>query len=290
MRRVGARGLFAAALVFAACTRRHDAPSVSATEAHRIVSVSPSTTEALFAIGDADHVVGRSRYCDYPPDALKLPVVGGFVDVDLEAILELAPDLVVGTLGPSSVRLADKLGARGIATWFPETDSIAAIDQMIAGLGRRTGHASDAARLTAEVDSRVQAVQRSVAAEPAPRVLLVLDVSPVVSAGPKSFADELIALARAVNVISEGPAWQTVGLERVAELGPDVVVDASTGHTGGPSRITPGAPGWAGVKAVREGRVVALEDERAVRPGPRVAEGLAALARALHPRVAVPSW
>jgi iron complex transport system substrate-binding protein len=133
-------------------------------------------------------------------------------------------------------------------------------------------------------------VQRSVADEPAPRVLLVLDISPVVAAGPKSFADELIALARAVNVISEGPAWQTVGLERVAELGPDVVVDASAGHAGGVSRITSRAPGWEGVRAVREGHVVALTDERAIRPGPRVAEGLAELARALHPRAAVPSW
>jgi iron complex transport system substrate-binding protein len=278
-----------AALVLAGCTRRHDASGASAADARRIVSVSPSTTEALFAIGDADRVVGRSRYCNYPPEAAKVPIVGGFVDVDLEAILELAPDLVVGTSGPSSARLTDKLGARGIATWFPETGSLAAIDAMIAGLGRRTGHQSDATRVVESVDARVGAVERAVAAEPAPRVLLVLDVSPVVAAGPKSFADDLITRARAVNVIAEGGAWQTVGLERIAELAPDVVVDASVGHTG-PSRITPQAPGWDGVKAVREGRVITLSDERAIRPGPRVAEGLAALAVALHPRAAVPSW
>lgn len=280
---------FLAALVLTGCTRRHDAPGDSGADAHRVVSVSPSTTEALFAIGDANRVVGRSRYCDYPPEATKLPIVGGFVDVDLEAILELAPDLVVGTSGASSARLEDKLGSRGIATWFPETGSLAAIDAMIVGLGRRTGHLPDATRVVEGVDERVQAVERSVAGEPAPRVLLVLDVSPVVAAGPKSFADNLIARARAVNVISEGGAWQTVGLERVAELAPDVVVDASAGHTGGASRITAQAPGWEGVKAVREGRVVTLTDERALRPGPRVAEGLAALALLLHPRAAVPS-
>jgi len=284
------RGRFiVAAAILSGCARHHGAPTTSGIDARRIVSVSPSTTEALFAIGDADRVVGRSRYCDYPPEAAKVPVVGGFVDVDLEAVLELAPDLVVGSWGPSSVRLADSLGARGIGTWFPETDSLAAIDAMIVGLGRRTGRLPDATRVVAEVDARVHAVARSVADEPAPRVLLVLDVSPVVAAGPKSFADELVALARAVNVISEGGAWQVVGMERLADLAPDLVVDATPGHTGA-QRITPRAPGWDGVKAVREGHVVSLTDERALRPGPRVAEGLAALARAIHPRAAVPSW
>jgi iron complex transport system substrate-binding protein len=279
-----------AAAVLAGCARRHDAPNTSPTEAHRIVSVSPSTTEALFAIGDADRVVGRSRYCDWPPEAAKLPVVGGYVDVDLEAVLELAPDLVVGASGPSSARLEERLGARGIATWFPETDSLAAIDAMIIGLGRRTNRLLDATRVVEGLDAHVHAVERSVADEPAPRVLLVLDVSPVVAAGPKSFLDELIARARASNVISVGNAWQTVGLERVAELGPDIVVDASAAHTAGVSRITPHASGWESVEAVREGRVVALSDERALRPGPRVDEGLAVLAQALHPRASVPSW
>jgi len=284
-----ARFLVAAA-VLAGCTRRHDAPGTPGPEAHRIVSVSPSTTEALFAIGDGDRIVGRSRYCDYPPEAARLPVVGGFVDVDLEAVLELGPDLVVGTSGPSSARLEEHLVARRIAAWFPDTDGLAAIDAMILGLGRRTGHLPDATLVVERLDAHVREVERSVAGEPTPRVLLVLDVSPVVAAGPKSFADELIVRARAVNVVSEGGAWQAVGLERIADLAPDVIVDASIGHTAGVSRLAQGAPGWEGVKAVREGHVVALTDERALRPGPRVAEGLAALARAIHPRATVPSW
>jgi|HubBroStandDraft_6_1064221.scaffolds.fasta_scaffold85147_3 iron complex transport system substrate-binding protein len=279
-----------AAAILAGCARHHDAARASATDARRIVSVSPSTTEALFAIGDADRVVGRSRYCDWPPETAKIPVVGGFFDVDLEAVLELGPDLVVGASGPSSARLEEKLGARGIATFFPPSDSLAAIDAMILGLGQRTNRLADATQVVRDVDARVHAVERAVAGEPTPRVLLVLDVSPVVAAGPKSFVDELIARAGATNVLSAGGPWQAVDLEQIAELGPDVVVDASGGHDAGASRITPRAPGWEGVKAVREGHVVALNDERALRPGPRVAEGLATLAREIHPDAAVPSW
>jgi iron complex transport system substrate-binding protein len=283
-------GFMAAAAALAACSRHHDASISSDDEAHRIVSVSPSTTEALFAIGDGDRVVGRSRYCDYPPDARGVPIIGGFVDVDLEAILEIGPDLVVGTVGPSSERLAEQLGARGIPTWFPKTESLADIDAMILGLGRRTAHVRDAARIAQEVDERVEAVDRSLAGEPIPRVLLAIDVSPVVVAGPKSFADELIGRAHAVNVITDGGAWQTVSVEHLAQLDPDVVLDASAGHSGGASQISSRAAGWDGVKAVREGRVFRLTDERALRPGPRVAEGLSVLARALHPRAPVPSW
>ncbi len=153
---------------------------------------------------------------------------------------------------------------------------------MILGLGRRTGHVPAAARLTQAIDARTREVERAVADQPAPRVLMVLGVTPVVAAGPKSFLDEMIARAKATNVVNAGAAWQTVELERVAEMDPDVVLDASA-EGGTPSRLAADAPGWRAVRAVREGRVIPLDDPRVLRPGPRVAEGLAVLAHALHP-------
>src|SRR5438309_5001124 len=85
----------------------------------RIVSLSPSTTETLFALGAGERLVGRSRFCDYPPEVRRIPSVGGYVDASLEAILALAPDLVVGARGPAGPSLANKLGSMGIATFFP---------------------------------------------------------------------------------------------------------------------------------------------------------------------------
>lgn len=275
-------------LAVAGCSRRRVAPPTPV-GAVRVVSVAPSTTEALFAIGAGHEVVGRSRFCDWPPEAMKLPVIGGWVDVDLEAILQLLPDLVVGASGPSSVRLADALGARGIATWFPEVDSLASIDAMILGLGERTGRSVDARKVRDEIDARTAALGRAVAAEPAPRVLTVLGLTPVVAAGPGSFLDELVRRARGANVLTGGGPWQTLGVERLVELDPDVVLDASMGSDAGPSRITARAPGWADLRAVREGRVVSM-DERVPRPGPRVAESLAQIARTLHPRAVLPAW
>jgi iron complex transport system substrate-binding protein len=253
--------------------------------------VSPAITETLFAVGAGGRVVGRSRFCDWPPEATKLPTVGGVIDADFEAIVQLAPDLVIGSPGPASTRLADKLTPFGIATWFPDIDSLASIDAMIAGVGERTGHASGARQLVASVDAHTMAVERSVASEGVPRVLMVLDVDPVVATGPEDFVDDMLRRAGATNVLAAGASWQTLDFEQISALDPDVVLDASTlAAGGGPSRIHPDSPGWAHVRAAREGHVVTIDDPRVLRPGPRVAEGLAALARVLHPRAPVPSW
>src|SRR5258707_15896998 len=103
----------ALALTFASCARK----SMPVASIPRIVSLSPNTTETLFAIGAGDRLVGRSRFCDYPPEVRSIPSVGGYVDPSLEAILALAPHLVVGARGPAGPALAEKLGAIGIATF-----------------------------------------------------------------------------------------------------------------------------------------------------------------------------
>jgi iron complex transport system substrate-binding protein len=270
----------------AACSRGEAAP-LRAGRAQRIVSLAPSMTEALFAIGAGDRVVGRSRFCDFPPEAKRLPIVGD-VDPDLEAILELRPDLVVGLGGLTSGRLADKLGGSSIESWFPETSSLAAIDDLLVGLGERVGRPQEAKRVVLALDAHEQAIERSVAREPKPRVLMVVSLSPVVAAGPKSFADELIRSAGGRNVIVEGGAWPAVGFERIVDLDPDAVLDATVVGGDDFTRITPQAAGWGGLRAVGQGHVVAIRDERVLRAGPRIADGLAVLARALHPEATVP--
>ncbi|MCL2448427.1 MAG: helical backbone metal receptor [Polyangiaceae bacterium] len=292
------RGFVLAALAGAAlagCGRRDPTASEpggapagsSLAEARRVVSVSPATTEALFAIGAGDRVVGRSRFCDWPAEAARVPVVGGYVGVDLEAVLGRAPDLVVGAFGPSSGRLAAQLDARSVRSWFPELSSCRAIAAMVEGMGGRTANAEAARAIVARMRSELDGIRDAVAHLPAPRVLFVLQLEPVVVAGPASFVDELIGRSRAVNVVTSGPAWQALEAEQLVELRPDRVLDA-TEDPGGARRIDPEAPGWRSIAAVREGRVSGVNDSRVLRPGPRVAEGLAILARAIHPDAVLP--
>jgi iron complex transport system substrate-binding protein len=274
--------LFAVVLALLGCTKAR------ASRGTRIVSLSPSTTEAIYAIGAGPLLVGRSRYCDYPKDVLALPQVGGYVDPNLEAILALEPTLVTGARGPSGSGTVDALGARGVATFFPETESFDQIDAMILGLGTRTGHDADARALVDKVHARVGEVARAVDGKARPRVLLVFGLEPIVVAGPRSFPDEMLARAGAANAVTEGRGYPSLGMETVLVLDPDVVLNAAMEEANGKERIGKDTPGWQKLRAVREGRVVALEDEAVLRPGPRVGDGLARIARAVHPEAAVP--
>jgi iron complex transport system substrate-binding protein len=257
--------------------------------ARRVVSLSPSTTEILFAVGSGKLVVGRSRFCDYPPEASAVPVVGGFVDANLEEIVRRSPDLVVGARGPAGPTLAQKLESLGIATLFPPTQSIAEIESAITDIATRVGAAERGRSVVAAMRERAKAVAAAVAAEPRVRALLVFGLTPIVVAGPESFPSEMLLLANGENVVRTGGAYPAVNAETLVTLDPDVIIDAAatgTGREGG--SIDREAPGWRELRAVRQGRVVPLHDEAALRPGPRTAEGIAVIARILHPTVSIP--
>ena len=114
-------------------------------------------------------------------------------------------------------------------------------------------------------------------------MLLVFGLAPLSVAGPGSFADEMIRRAGGVNVITDGGMYPTIGTERVLALDPDVIVNAAMMEERASDRLNKDAPGWTHVRAVQSGRVASITDEAILRPGPRIADGLAMLARALHP-------
>jgi iron complex transport system substrate-binding protein len=277
--RVVAFAVFLLAFATAGCRRSSGkAPAV----AHRVVSISASTTETLFAIGAGPQTVGRSRYCDYPKEALALPTVGGYTDPNLEAVLGLTPDLVVGARGPIGQSFVRALEDHGIATYFPQTESFAGILDMITGMGLRTGHDAEATRLVSAMRARKSAIENAVAPLARPRVLLMFASKPVSVAGPGSFTSEMIGLAGGSNVVTQGAAYPVLPLEAVIALDPDVIVQAEMGAAPDLDET------WSTVRAVREKMLVRVDDEAVLRPGPRVLDGVVTLARALHPGVVIP--
>lgn len=237
-------------------------------------------------MGAGERVVGRSRYCDYPPEVQRVPVVGGYVDPSLEAILALLPDLIVGARGPAGPGIVQRFEERGIATFFPPTESFAQIKAMIVELSRRLELEAAGHELVRHIEAQTQRVADAVARADKPRVLLLFGTSPIVVAGPGSFADEMIRLAGGVNAMQEGTAYPSVGVERVLALDPDVVLHAATMEKGAIDLMN--APGFRDLRAVRKGALRLLDDEAVLRPGPRIGEGLVILARAIHPDRAIP--
>ncbi len=246
----------------------------------RLVSLAPSTTEAVFAIGAGPALVARSNACDFPPEARALPHVGGFANPSLEAIVALAPSLVVGAHGPAGRAVADRLAEAGIATYFPRTESYDEIVAMVRGLGERVGRAREAGEVAAGLERARAEVSAKAAGKKRVRALYVFDTSPVVSAGPGSYVAELLGLAGGDNAVARGGAYPTLGLEQLAALDPDVLLDGS-GSGVAPLGTGREREGFRELRAVREGRVVVVGDA-VLRPGPRVGEGLRELFAALH--------
>jgi cobalamin transport system substrate-binding protein len=254
----------------------------------RVVSITPNTTETIFALGAGKSVVGRSRFCDFPPEVKALPAVGGYVDPSLETILALRPTLVTGARGPMGRNLVDKLETRGTQCYFPSTESIDEIAAMILGLAERLHVEAKGKSVVDSIRDHLRSIKQACGGQPQPRTLLVFGQSPIVVAGPGGFPAEMLGLAGCQNAVSSGTHYPTLGFETILGLDPDIIIDATMagGRTNAP--INMDRPGWNGVRAVREGHVKRVDDDRVLRPGPRVAEGVAVLARLAHEGIQIP--
>jgi len=246
----------------------------------RIVSLVPSITEILFALGLGDRVAGVTRFCDFPPEARAKPRVGGYADPGVEAVVALAPDLVFASADSTPRGLVSRLEALGVPVYVVYPRNLSGALATIAEVGRVAGAPAEGAALGRALAERVAAVEAAVAGRPRPRVILCVMVQPVVVAGPGTLGDDLVRTAGGVNAVPAGvSAYPTWGPESLLAADPDVIVVSP--HPGQPEP-TSIFRAWPELRAVRDGRVVTVDADWVHRPGPRLAQGLEALARALH--------
>jgi iron complex transport system substrate-binding protein len=248
----------------------------------RIVSLVPSLTEDLFAIGAGPQVVGVSQFTDYPPAAAALPQVATFASIDAERIVRLHPDVVVGINAQS--RLIGDLRRLDIRTTLMNDDGYDDIFKDLAILGRISGHASEASKLAGRLRARTSALVRTVPRDARPRCFVVLGSAPIFTVGDRSFIARLIALAGGRNAATGlRDAYARYSAEALLALQPDVILaDKAVGLENVLDR-----PPWNGLRAVKAGRVYFFDDPDIIeRPGPRYNEGLAWLIERLHPHEA----
>jgi iron complex transport system substrate-binding protein len=256
----------------------------------RIVSLAPSNTEILFAIGAGSQVVGRDEFSDYPAEAKSLPSVGGSLGkYNSEAIVNLKPDLVLAAEinPPELVKSLQDLGLN--VFWLSNPTDLNGMYQNLAIVGQLTGHTAEAATLVASLKARVTAVTEKITPISArPSVFYELDVTdpnaPYTS-GPGTFIDLLIQMAGGTNIGgSLKSAWAQLSLEKLVSLNPQVILLGDAAYGQSPDMVGKRA-GWADLAAVKNGRIYAFDDNLASRPGPRLVDGLETLARLLHPGV-----
>lgn len=242
----------------------------------RVVSLAPSLTDTVIALGLAGRLVGVTRYDD-APEVKQLARVGGFLDPSPEAVLGLRPDLVLwladGGAFPAVRRIAE-LGVPVRAIPVVDVPDVIACARLVA---EALGDPAAGRRLARSLEEAIARTERRAAALPRVRVLMAVGRDPLVVAGPGSYPDALLRMAGGVNAAEGGRPWPVYSLERAAAANPDLVVDAAVNEP------PEGIARLAAIPAVRAGKVVRLASDDALRPGPRLARALEELLRALHP-------
>ncbi len=267
---------------------RATAPAPAPADPRRVVSLAPSVTETLYALGMGAQVVGVTQYCSYPPGVKNKPAVAGFSDVNYEAVLRLRPDLVVLPVDKADNRL--NLEHLGLSTLPLDTRTVSGLMEAMAVLGRATGHEAQAEALLDGVRASMREAGRRAQGRARPRVLFSIMhsyeglgyITEINAVGKDGFFNELIAMAGGENVYQGRLSFPRLSREAIIHLNPEVIVD-----------VIPAAEDldavrrdWeslANVSAIQNNRLVLLTDEADTVPGPRFAETLTKLSIAFYP-------
>lgn len=250
----------------------------------RIVSLVPSATELIYALGGEDRLVGRTDFCDYPPAAKEKPSVGGMISPSLETIATLKPDLVIATTSGNRLETFSRLEQLGIAVYAVHAHRIAEMLDVTRRLAELTGRQAALARLIAGLERRLFAVANAVRPYPRPRVLYVLWPEPLLVPASGALLTELITLAGGDSITAnERGDYPRFSIEAAVVRAPEVILLASHGSSGAPPIAKDKWERLASLPAVRNKRVHAIDGNLAHRYGPRVVDGVETLARAIHP-------
>jgi len=252
----------------------------------RIMTLAPSNTEIVFALGAGDRIVAVDQWSDYPPIARSKPKIAPF-NPSLEHIVRLRPELILSARGAAELLLP--LERQGIKVLILSPRTMEDVYRNIRLIGRILGTEANAEQLVGAMRHRVDAVLAKVQGAPRPRVFVELDGDDPTrpfTAGPGSFVDVLIRLAGGANVAgSSRLVWPQFSLEELIRADPDVIVlgDAKVPTNPQTPAMVVRRPGWQHVRAVRQGAIHSINAELISRPGPRIVEGLETLARLIHP-------
>jgi len=246
-----------------------------------IVSIAPSNTEILFALGLGEKVIGVTEACDYPPDAKSKPKVGQ-VEMNIEKIVEMSPDLVVA-VASMQLPAIQTLSRLGIPVLALDPKTIQDVLDSIVLVGKVTGTEEAARLLTQKLGKQIQDIQlkaaKAVAEEGRPRVFVEVWDDPLMTAGPGTFIDELIRIAGGENISCDaGMEWPEFSAEVVVQRDPDVIITIWQDVDNVRMR-----PAWKRISAVKTGRIHKVNPDILTRPGPRLVEGLSELLEIIHP-------
>ncbi len=263
-----------------------DEPTPPAGGVARVVSLAPSITETIFALGAEDRLVAVSTYCDHPPAAAELPRAGTYLQPSVEAILGFQPDVVLAVPTPGNRAPVEQLRRLGVRVAVVAEDTFEDSWQAMQTIGAWVGRPDEAEALATRVRGEIDAVRDAAKDRPGRRVLFVVGHDPLVAAGEGLFVDQLIEVVGGRNVGAVGRgSWPRLSLESVVAAAPDVIVDGAMGTEsggGGEEALRLWWEPYRSVPAVRDGNIRAQRSNALLRPGPRLGVAARELFELVH--------
>lgn len=254
-----------------------------AAPAKRVISLIPSATETIIALGATDRIVGRTRY-DVAKAVDSVASVGGGLDPSTEAIVALHPDLVIGWDNDKRRAVRTKLATLNIPVFSLRTQDTSDVFRGIANLGKLLGRDSAATALASSIRATLNDVRHAVVGRPTRRVMFVIYPDPPTTAGPHTFIDELIGVAGGHSVFSDSrELWPMVSMEEVVKRQPDLLIVPQGEFKANAVDQFRARNGWRDLKAVHEGHIATVSADLTQRPGANIGEAARALQAAIHP-------
>jgi ABC-type Fe3+-hydroxamate transport system substrate-binding protein len=251
----------------------------------RIISLAPSVTEILFAIGVGERVVGISDYCNYPPEVTRVERVGGFADPDLEKIVTLKPDLVVA-FGPIQIPVVHELEERGVRVFWTYPRTMEEILSSFERMGELTGAPAAGKQLREAVEKQIKGVQerlKGLRERERPGIFRVMGLDPLSTIGGLNFQSEIYRAAGGRNIFEDVEEdFFIVDVEEFRRRNPDVIVVCGDD----PKKLRQylkDQKDWKDIEAIKEDRILVLSCDLICRPGPRVGQTIEKVASLLHP-------
>lgn len=255
----------------------------------RIISLAPSNTEILYALGLADRVVAVTDYDNYPPEVKQKPSIGGFTTPNIEKIVSLSPDLVLAT-DIHQAQVIPNLEQRGITVMALAPKNLDDVLKAIVLVGKVTGTDKEASKLAADMQTRIKAVTdvtNNLPQSQRPRVFYITWQDPLMTAGSGTLEDDLIRKGGGVNIAQNLTGYPSISLEAVIQDNPEVIIAGVNMGTGAdqPYQFAITEPRLRNTDARQHDRVYSIDTDLVARGGPRIVDALEQFATFIHPEL-----
>ena len=254
--------------------------------AKRIVSLAPSITEILFALGLDEQVAAITNFCDYPEAVLKKPRIGGFVNPDIEKIVSLKPDLIIGIRDGNRMDTVDRLNDFGLPVYLIDPKGFDGVMQTIKNIGDVVGREKESRKMVKEMVKKTENIITLTQSLSRPKVFFQLGDAPMVTVGKGTLANDLIRLAGGRSISENEPtSYPVYSIETVLLKAPEIIIMTSMDSKKNTPQLIKKWESWKSIPAVRMSMIYVIDSNLVDRPTPRIVEGLEALVRIIHPEI-----